>query len=87
MLIFLNKISFLNVLKLIKLDIFNCRMDKIYCDINQCNASLQYLTNIPSQQEEYEVIYGTRWNTCTSFYFLCFRIKRLLILHELAISP
>ena len=42
MLIFLRKSLFSNVSKLIKLDIFDCRMAKIYCDINQCNASVQY---------------------------------------------
>ena len=35
---------------------------KIYCHINQCNASVQYLTDIPRQREEYEMIYGTKRN-------------------------
>ena len=37
-------------------------MAKIYCYTNNCNASGQYLTDIPRQREEYEVIYGTRRN-------------------------
>ena len=37
-------------------------MAKIYCHINHCNASVQYLTDSPRQREEYEVIYGTRQN-------------------------
>ena len=37
-------------------------MAKIYCHINQCDASVQYLTDIPRQREEYEVTYSTRQN-------------------------
>ena len=38
------------------------RVAKTYCHINQCDTSVQYLTDIPRQREEYEVIYGTRRN-------------------------
>ena len=43
-------------------NIFVYRMAEIYCHINQWDASVQYLTDIPRQREEYEVIYGTRRN-------------------------
>ena len=40
-------------------------MAKIYCHVSHCNASVQYLTDIPRQREEYEVpyhFYSSSWS-------------------------
>ena len=59
-------------------NILRYRMAKIYYHINQWDASVQYLTDIPRQREEYEVIYGTRRNaSCHITSILRVRVEYL----------
>ena len=61
---------------------------KAHCHINQCNANVQYLTDISQQREEYEVLYhsySSSWSGISVLFYdkltlyLCHLIKQTIL--------